>query len=66
MSKLLLALFIFMFSKGIYAHNAPFPHADMHHEIAHLLVHALFALPIFIAAWVGFKVWQRYSRRNER
>lgn len=66
MSKSLLALLLTFLSMSAYAHNAPFPHAEMHHEVAHLLVHALFALPVFIAAWIGFKVWQRYSQRNER
>lgn len=48
------------------AHNAPFPHAEMHHEVAHLWVHALFALPIFIMAGVAYKLWQRSRTRNDR
>ncbi|WP_020560889.1 hypothetical protein [Thiofilum flexile] len=66
MSKLLVTALVFLGSSNAFAHNTPFPHAEMHYEIAHFLVHALFALPIFIVAGVGYKVWQHYRSRNEQ
>lgn len=65
MSKFIILVLLSVLTPLAHAHNAPFPHADMHHELAHVLVHALFALPMFIAAWVGFNVWQHFKRNAD-